>query len=85
VAGSGVVKQALLQIHEEISGGDEVLFELAAERTVKPSERARDRGREPLGREATFEHGGDQRQPARRVRDVGDQNTDALFSTQRKS
>src|SRR6266849_1428616 len=80
VACSGVVKQALLQIHEEISGGDEVLFELAAESTVQAGENAHGIvGVSRLTREGDLEHGGDQRSRHAVSSDVGDQNTDALL------
>src|SRR5438445_265291 len=41
VAGSGVTQQPVFQIHKEISGGDEVLLELAAESHVQAGENAR--------------------------------------------
>ena len=80
MACSGVVEQALLQIHEEISGGDEVLFELAAESTVQTGENAHGIvGVSRLARKSDLEHGGDQRSRHAVSGDVGDQNTDALL------
>ncbi len=77
---SGVVQQALLQIHKEISGADEVRFELAAERAVQAGENARGIvGVSCLARESNLEHGSDQGGWHSVSSDVGDQNADALF------
>src|SRR6266403_3883560 len=80
MACSGVAKRALVQIHEEIRSGDEVLFELAAESPVQAGQNAHGIvGVSRLARESDLEHGGDQRSRHAVSGDVGDQNTYALF------
>ena len=80
MACSGVVKQALLHIHKEISSGDIVRIELAAESAVQAGENARGvMGVSRLARESDLEHGGDQRGGHTVPGDIGDQNADVHF------
>jgi len=73
VACGGIAQQAVFQIDKEISGGDEVLFELAAEGAIQSGEDARGIvGVGSLAGEGDFEHGGDEGSGNAMAGDVGD-------------
>src|SRR3981189_350832 len=75
-----IAQNALLQIHKEIGGGDEMLFEFSAQSLVEARENARGIVCvRDLSSERNFQHGGDQSRGNAVTCNVRDKNAEVLF------
>src|SRR5882724_5714166 len=85
MAGCRITQHTTLQIHKEISCGNEVLFEFAAQSAVQSGENARRiMGVGSLCSESDFQHGGDQGSRDAVSSDVRDQHAEVPFIDKEK-